>query len=445
MTSERGSFSGKLGFVLTAAGAAIGLGCLWRFPNLVAQYGGGIFIITYVILLAALGVPLFIVEVAIGRKTQTGVLGAFGKLDRRFRFLGYLCLAISMLVQPYYSVLVGHIAKFSYLFVTGQGTTMVEPGFYNEYIATTVDPIIWITIFILISAVVVFFGVQKGLERLCKIILPIEAILLVGLTIYSLTLPGALEGFVYYLTPDFSKFNGEVILAAMGQVFYSLTLGFGIMLTLGSYLTKRVNLVSSAWTTGFFTLFIAFIAGSIIIPVSFISTSGNTALLGSGSIFEALPIIFQTLPLGMIVGSIFFILLTLAAMTANIASLEMMVTAIIDRFGISRLKSVIIMTVYTLVLAIPISLGYGVLDWISIYGMHLLEIFDFISGTILLPISALLICILVGYFTKPHIILDEIKLFSRFKHDKLLISMIKYVCPACIIIILLYGFIGVFI
>lgn len=444
MADERGSFSGKLGFVLSAAGAAVGLGCLWRFPNLVAQYGGGAFIITYIVLLATLGVTLFVVEVALGRKAQTGVLGAFAKLNPKFKLLGYLCLLVCLLIQPYYSVLCGHILKYGVMFATGQGSVLATPGFYAEYSAEIVDPIIYIVIFTILTGAVVFFGVRKGIERLCKILLPLEAILLAALAVYCMTIPGALDGLAYYLYPDFSKFSGELVLVAMGQVFYSLSIGFGVLITFGSYLGKRVNLVNSAWVTGFFTLLLAFIAGSLIIPATFMYTHGNPGIIGSSSIFESLPMIFETLPLGMVIGAAFFILLAFAALTANISTLEVMVTSIKDRFGISRGVSVVIMTLYTLALAIPISLGYGVLDWISINGMNLLDFADYLSGTVLLPIAALLICILVGYFIEPRVIFDELKMFSRFKYERLLIVMIKYVCPICIFIIFIYGLIGSF-
>lgn len=431
-------FSGKIGFILTAAGAAIGLGCIWRFPYLTAQHGGGIFILIYLILLGTLGVTLLITEVAIGRKTQTGVLGAFAQLNSKFTFLGYLCLLVPLLIQPYYSVLGGWILRYAVTFSTGNGAETAVPGYYTSFIAG-LDPVFWMVIFVLLTGVVVLFGVRNGVGRACKVLMPIEVVLLVILAAYCQTLPNALEGMHYYLYPDFSHVSGEGILAALGQVFYSLSLGFGIMLTFGSYLSKKMDLVNSSWVAGFFTLFVAFIAGSLIIPASYIVTEGNPMVLSSGSMFESLPMVFTYMPFGLYMGAAFFVLLTFAALTSNICALEVMVSALKDKFGVSRTKGVVLMTLYTLVIAIPIVLGYGVLGWIDLGGMKLLEIFDFVSGTIIPPIVALCTCLLVGYFLKPEVILDEIKLHSRFKQGRIFLYMIRYFVPVCILIILGYS------
>lgn len=441
MDEDRGSFSGRIGFILTAAGAAIGLGCIWRFPYLTAQHGGGIFILIYLLLLSTLGVTLLVTEIAIGRKTGTGILGAFGKLNKKFTFLGYLCLLVPLIIQPYYSVLGGWILKYAVVFSTRNGAETTAPQYYTTYISS-IEPMWWMVIFVLLTAAVVLLGVRNGVERVCKTLMPIAVILLVVLAVYCLTLPNALEGLYYYLYPDFSNVTGDGILAALGQVFYSLSLGFGIMLTFGSYLSKKVDLVHSSWMTGFFTLVVALLAGSLIIPASYIVTNGNPVALSSGSMFEALPMVFTHMPMGMYMGAAFFVLLTFAALTSNICALEVMVSALKDRFNISRRLGVVLMTIYTLVLAVPIALGYGLLDWIRVGNMRLLEMFDFVSGTILLPVVALLTCILVGYFINPHEILDEIKLSSTFKHDKLFLVMIRYFVPACIIVIICWSVIS---
>lgn len=443
MESDRGSFSGKIGFILTAAGAAIGLGCIWRFPYLAAQYGGGIFILIYFLLLGTLGITLLITEIAIGRKTQTGILGAFSMLNKKFGFLGYLCLLVPLLIQPYYSVLGGWILKYAAIFVTGNGAETAEAGYYSTFIAGT-EPIIWVIIFVIATGLVVLFGVRNGIERACKILMPIEVIMLIILAVYCLTLPGAIDGLWYYLYPNLENISADGFLAALGQVFYSLSLGFGIMLTFGSYLSKKVNIVNSSFIAGFFTLFVAFIAGLLIIPASYIVTNGNPVTMSSGSMFESLPMVFTNMPFGLLMGGAFFVLLTLTALTSNICGLEVLVAALKDRFGISRAKGVILMTLYTLVLAIPIALGYGILSWIGVGSMKLLELFDFTSGTILLPVVALCTCILVGYFVKKEVILDEIKQASRFKRDRLFLFMIRYFVPACIIVVFVYGILSLF-
>ena len=444
MSEERDSFTSKIGFILTAAGAAIGLSCLWRFPYLAAENGGGLFILTYIVLLAALGVPLLITKVAIGRKTQLGVLGAFKKLNPKFAFIGGLCLTVFGLVQPYYSVLGGEVTKYTFMYFSGQGDAVAQPGYYESFISLIAEPLFWFAVFVLLTGLVCIFGLKNGLERVCKYLMPIEAVILIALSIYCLTLPNAFEGLYYYLAPDFSTFSLNTILVAMGQVFYSLSLGFGIMLTFGSYLSKKINLVHSSWSAAFFTFFISFIAGSVIIPASFLYTNGNPAALGSGSLFSSLPMVFQTIPFGWIIGAIFFLLLFFAAITSNIAALEVVVAAMKDRFNIKRPVTVLFGTIYTLAIGSIICLGYGPLSWIHIGDLYLLEIFDKVSGDFLLPVIALIVCIMAGYFLKRNVILDELKLFTRFKHDKLYIFMIRYFCPICIIIIFVSNIIGAF-
>ncbi|HJJ39080.1 MAG TPA: sodium-dependent transporter, partial [Methanocorpusculum sp.] len=240
MSEERDSFSSKIGFVLTAAGAAIGLSCLWRFPYLATENGGGLFILTYIILLAALGVPLLITKVAIGRKTQLGVLGAFKKLNPKFAFVGGLCLMVFGLIQPYYSVLGGEVTKYTFMYFIGQGDTVAQTGYYETFISLIAEPLFWFAVFVILTGIVCLFSLKNGLERVCKYLMPIEAIILVILTVYCLTLPNAIDGLYYYLAPDFTTFSANTILVAMGQVFYSLSLGFGIMLTFGSYLSKKI-------------------------------------------------------------------------------------------------------------------------------------------------------------------------------------------------------------
>lgn len=438
MSVGRESLSGKLGFILTTTGAAVGLGCLWRFPNLIAEYGGGLFIIVYAILLATIGATLFITETAIGQKTQTGILGAFKKINPKFRFMGGLTLLICFLMHTYCSVIGGQVLSYSALFATGFGESLAQPDFYNSF-TQSFGPLIGVVIYILITSLVVFFGVKKGLERVCKILLPTVLLILIVLIAYCLTLPGAIDGLVYYLQPDFSKFNGELLLAAMGQALYTLSIGIGIVLTLGSYTNKKMDVVNSAYITGLSTLFVAFLSGIFVIPAIYMFTNGHPEIIGSGSIFASLPPIFETMPFGMAIGAIFFILLACAAITSSIASLEVLVLAMEEKFELSRKKAVAIISSIVLVVAIFISLGYGVLSFISFDGMNILEILDHLCGSHLIPISALLMCILVGYCMKSNDLFFELKIFSRYRCDRILRFMIRYVCPVCIVVIFVYG------
>ena len=435
MGEGRAVFSGKLGFVLTAAGAAVGLGCLWRFPFIAPQNGGILFVLLYIVLLLALGIPLLITEMAIGRYAKCGILEAFTKLHPKFAFLGGLCLIAFGLIQPYYSILGGELSKYTFMYFSGQSSALVQDGFFQSFISQTGEPILWLGLFVGVTAIISFFGLNRGVERICKILLPLEACLLVFLMIYCLTLPHALEGLAYFFTPNFETFGANTILAAMGQVFYSLSIGFGIMLTFGSFVEKKISLLSSAWTTAFFTLFIALIASALIIPAGFICTGGNPEILGSGTLFVSLPTVFNVMDFGWVVGAIFFLILTIATLTGNVTTLEVVVTALQDKFGMSRLWAVLIPTIFTFAAGVVISLGYGVLSWIHIGDLHLLEIVDRVLSDYLLPIVVLFICVLVGYYIRKDIIAGEIGFAEGSAYAKVYLFMIRYFCPICIILI----------
>ena len=334
--------------------------------------------------------------------------------------------------------------EVGFLYASGSGELASEAGFYGTYIASNFEPLLWLLFYIVIVAVIVYFGVQAGIERVCKIVMPIEVFLIVILAIDCLSIPGALDGLDYFLAPNFDNFTPDAVLAALGQVFYSLSLGLGVMVTFGSYLSKKVNIIKSSCSTVFFTFLVSMLAGALIVPASSLYTNGNPAAAGSGGIFESLPMVFDMMPFGTVTGGAFFILLALAALTSTIAGFEVIVTALKDRLGFSRLKGVIIMSVYTLILGGFISLGYGALNWIQIGGMYLLEFFDFISGTILMPLMVFFTCILVAYFVKPKVVLDEMDLGPKSVLRKGLWFMLKFVCPACIAIIFITNIIGMF-
>jgi len=437
MDEKRGNFSGKLGFILTAAAAAIGLGCIWRFPTHVAECGGGLSILLYIIFLALFGIPMLILEFAIGRKTGSGAIEAFGKLNPKMKFVGVMAIIAIALIQPYFSVLGGSITKFSVLFLSGQG---LNEGFINSYVLGF-EPIIWTTIFIVITSIVVILGVQKGIERLCKILLPIEALILVGLAIFIFTIPGIGDGIAYYLTPNFSALSPSVILTVMGQVLFSLSLGMGIMITLGSYTSKKENLVSSTVTIAVSTLGVALVAGLIIVPIGFLVTGGDPGILGSGNMFLSMSLLFENMPMGFIVGAIFFVLLFFAALLSNVCGMEALVCAFREKFKWSRVKTVIILTIAILIVAIPISLHNGVLGDITLFGKDLLDLFDYVSGTLILPIVILLTCICVGFCTNTHHVLDEIKLSSKLKVEKPYIFLIRFIIPIVIGLVFIFGII----
>lgn len=443
--NERGLFSSRMGFILAAAGAAVGLGNIWRFPYLAAEYGGGIFLLVYLILVVTLGFTIMITEIAVGRSTGTSVVTAFAKLNRKYTFIGYLSLLVPLIILPYYSLIGGWVMKYAAVYFMGQTDTAAADGFFNWFTSLTVEPILWTLLFVALACIVVVFGVEKGIERANKILMPTLIVMLIGLTAYCLSLPGGMDGLWYYIYPDISKFSAETVLAAMGQVFYSLTLGFGVMITYGSYLAKKTDMEKSVRTIEIFDTGVAFLAGLLIIPAVFVFSGGSPEALGAGPglMFQALPKVFAMMPFGSAVAAIFFVLVAVAALTSCICMLEVPVAVLGDRFGVSRKTASLLVFLFTMALAVPISLGFGMLDWISVAGMSLLDMFDFFSNNILLPIVAILTCIFIGWIVKPKVVIDEVKSSSPFKAERMYVVMVKFIAPICIAAILIYGLLSV--
>lgn len=436
---KRSSFTGKLGFVLAAAGSAVGLGNIWRFPYLAAKYGGGIFLLIYIILAVTFGFALMTAEIALGRKTRLSAIGAFKSLNKKFAFVGYLASLVPIIILPYYSVIGGWVTKYFVLFISGNGINAASNGFFDGFISSSAEPIAWFFLYLGITALVVLFGVEKGIEKVSKIMMPILVILSVFIAIYSVCMPGAFDGVLYYITPDFGKFSVTTVLAAMGQLFYSMSLAMGIMITYGSYMKKDVNLESSVSQIELFDTGIAFWAGLMIVPAAYAFNNGNPEALGKGAglMFDVLPKIFQTMYGGQIIGLLFFLLVLFAALTSSISLMETIVSIFCDKLKIGRKLSCLLVFVLSLLLGIPSALGYGTLDGIKLLGFSFLDFFDFISNSILMPVVAFFTCIFVGYVIKPKTISDEIELSSTFKRKKLFCVVIKYIAPICIILILI--------
>ena len=441
MEKQRDSFSGKLGFVFAAAGSAVGLGNLWRFPYLAAKYGGGIFILVYLVLALTLGFTLMLTEIAIGRKTGTSAVAAFQKLDKRFGFVGYLACIVPFIITPYYCVIGGWVIKYLAAFVTGQVSTAATDNYFTSFIAAPIEPIIWFLIFALLTAVVVIIGVQKGIEKASTIMMPILVVLIVGICIFCVTRPGALDGVKYYLLPDFSAFSPTTVLAAMGQLFYSMSLAMGIMITYGSYMKKDTDLRGSVRQIEIFDTAIAILAGLMIVPSVFVFSGGSEEALGKGPslMFITLPKVFESMRLGGLIGAAFFILVLFAALTSAISLLETNVSIVCDKLHWNRKKGTIIVSIYVIIMGCIISLGFGPLSFITIIGLGLLDFFDFISNSILMPIVALLTCISIGFFIKPQTIIDEVEINKPLKEKKFYILMLKWGAPVCLILILLFA------
>ncbi len=440
MGDNRSSFTGKLGFVLAAAGSAVGLGNIWRFPYLAAKYGGGIFLLVYLVLALTFGYALMTAEIAIGRKTGLSAIGAFKALDKRFSFIGYIGATVPMIILPYYSVIGGWVTKYLFAFVSGSAPTAeASDAFFGAFIAQVNEPVLWFSVFIGLTAIVVLFGVEKGIEKVSKFMMPVLVVLALGIACYSVCLPGAIEGVKYYLLPDFSKFSVTTVLAAMGQLFYSMSLAMGIMITYGSYMKKEVSLESSVQQIEWFDTGIAFMAGLMIIPAVFVFSGGNAEALGKGPslMFVMLPKVFATMPGGTIIGAAFFILVLLAALTSSISLMETVVSILQDKLKLGRKTACLIVFLFCVLLGLPSSLGFGVWSNILFFGkMTFLDFFDFISNSVLMPIVALLTCIFIGYILKPKAIIDEVELSGAFKRKGLFVFVIKYFAPICIVLIL---------
>lgn len=438
MEKKRSSFSGKIGFVLAAAGSAVGLGNLWRFPYLAARYGGGIFLLVYLILAVTFGFTLMTAEISLGRKTGLSAIGAFQKLNKKYSFIGYLAALVPIIILPYYSVIGGWVIKYFSAFISGQTQAAAQDGYFEAFIGQTGQPIMWLAIFVLATAVVVFLGVEKGIEKASKALMPLLVLLTVGIAIYSVCLPGAWEGLVYYVKPDLKHFSFTTVVAAMGQLFYSMSLAMGIMITYGSYMKKEVNLEKSVTQIEFFDTGIAFFAGMMIVPAVFVFNGGDGAAInaGPGLMFVTLPKVFDSMPMGTVVGALFFVLVLFAALTSSISLMETIVSIVQDKLHWGRRISTIVVTLFTLAVALPSSLGFGHWSGIQPLGMSFLDFFDFISNSILMPIVAFLTCIFVGFVVKPKTVIDEVKINSSFRREKLFVIMIQYIAPVCLIIIL---------
>ena len=444
---QKSGFSSRIGFVLAAAGSAVGLGNLWRFPYLAAKYGGGSFLLVYLILTVTFGFALMITEIAIGRKTGKSALYAFSDLDRNSGFIGVLASAVPIIILPYYCVIGGWVVKYAWAFVTGSGSAAATDEYFGEFISQTGEPILWLGIFILATMVVILLGVNKGIENISKVLMPLLVILSVVIAVFVVTRPGAGAGIAYYLKPDLSKISANAFLAALGQLFYSMSLAMGIMITYGSYLKKDANIEHSVRNIEIFDTGIAFLAGLMIVPAVFVFSGGNEASLKAGPtlMFITLPKVFDGMAGGHIIGAVFFVLVLFAALTSAISLMETVVSIFVDKTNKSRRFITICVTIYTIVMAIPSSLGFGVLSGISIKGMSILDMFDFVSNSILMPVVALLTCLFVGFVVNPKTVIDEVESSSHsYKSKKVYEILIKYVSPILIILILISSILNAF-
>lgn len=439
MEKKRGSFTGGLGFVLAAAGSAVGLGNLWRFPPLAAKYGGGIFILVYIVLAVTFGFALMTTEIAIGRKTGSSPVMAYEKLCRRFKFLGYLAASIPVIILPYYCVIGGWVLKYMTVYVQGLHGQAAGDEFFAEFIGSPVSPLIFFAVYLTATWVIVMGGVEKGIEKISRVMMPLLVLLSIGICVYILTLPGALEGVKYYLLPDFSKFSLKTICAAMGQMFFSMSLAMGIMVTYGSYTKKEISLTKSVNQIEIFDTVVALLAGLMVVPAVYIfSGEAGMSSSGPGLMFVTLPKVFGQMAGGRVIGFLFFVLVLFAALTSSVSVMEAIVSVLMERFGLSRKTACTGTLVFALAVGIPVSLGNGIWSWIRILGMDLLTFFDYLSNSVLMPLVALFTCIMVGWVIGTKTITDEVtRNGETFGRKKVYDIMIKYIAPVFLVIILI--------
>lgn len=460
MDEKRNSFSSTLGFVLAAAGSAVGLGNIWRFPYLAAKDGGGLFLVVYIVLALTFGYTLMMSEVSIGRKTKQSCLTAYGELHKKSGWIGIFASIVPFMILPYYAIIGGWVLKYATAFCTGQGKAAAGDDYFVGFITSQFSPIVFDLIFLGATAFIIYRGVNKGIEAISKVLMPALLIVVIGIAIFAVTIKGSdgrtgLQGLTVLLVPDLTGMTLKdifiVVLDAMGQLFYSISVAMGIMVTYGSYFKDESNLVKSVNQIEFFDTMVAFLAGVMIIPpvYAFMGRETMESTAGPSLMFVALPKVFAEMGfIGNIVGAVFFIMVLFAALTSCISILEAVVASLIDRFGWKREKATLIETAVAMGLGVLICLGYNLLYFeVKLPNgstAQLLDIFDYISNNLLMPIVAISTCVFVGWILKPKTIIDEAtKNGERFGRKRLYIVMVKFVTPVLLFVLLL-GSMGVY-
>lgn len=459
MEKKRNSFSSSIGFVLAAAGSAVGLGNIWRFPYLAAKDGGGLFLVVYIVLALTFGFTMLVTEVAIGRKTKQSSLTAYGKLHKKSGWIGGIATLVPFMILPYYSIIGGWVLKYCVVFCTGQGVEATTDGYFTGFITGYAEPIVYTFIFLAAVGLVIFIGVNKGIESLSKILMPVLLIIVIAIAVFSLTIQGAegrtgMDGFAKYVIPNVEGMGFKdvftVVMDAMGQLFYSISVAMGIMVTYGSYFKDESNLMKSVNRIEIFDTAVAFLAGVMIIPAVF-AFMGEEGLqnAGPGLMFVALPKVFAAMGwIGNIVGAVFFIMVFFAALTSAISIFEAVVSSFMDKLNWTRRKSTIVEGIVAITLGVLICLGYNALYFElplpNGTTAQLLDLFDYLSNNIFMPVVAIGTCILIGWIVKPKVIIDETtKNGEKFGRKTLYIVMIKFIAPVLLFLLLLGSF-GVF-
>lgn len=437
----RGKFSGRIGYVLAVAGSAVGLGNIWRFPYLAAKYGGGMFLLVYLILMLTFGYVMIMSETTLGRMTKKSPVGAFGTFGKKksLKFGGWINAVIPMLIVPYYSVIGGWVLKYLFEYLRGNSETLAKDGYFTGFITSSGKVEFWFFVFAVLVFAVILAGVKNGVERVSKVMMPMMIVLAVVVAVYSVTRPGAVEGIKYFLIPNLEHFSMMTVVAAMGQMFYSLSIAMGILYTYGSYIGKEVDIEKSTTQVEVFDTGVALLAGLMIIPSVFAFSGGDMETLQAGPslTFITLPKVFSSMGVGTVVGIVFFLMFLFAALTSAISLLETSVSTLEDELHWKRWKCCLLMAGVMLVIGTASSMGYGVWDSVRILGMQFLDFFDFLTNSVMMPIAAMMTSIFVSKVVGIDRIEEEIRHGeAAFRRKKIFVVMIKYLCPIFAMIIL---------
>ena len=439
--SKRSAFSGKIGFVLSAAGASVGLGNIWRFPYLAAKYGGGIFLLVYILLAVTFGYTMIVAETALGRMTKkspVGAYAAFGKGKGR-AVGGWINAIIPILIVPYYSVIGGWVIRYLADYISGHGSELAQDGYFSGFISSGLSAEVCFLIFTIFTLVIIFAGVRNGVERVSKLMMPVLVVLSVIIAVYSVTRPGALAGVKYFLVPNVANFSWMTVVTAMGQMFYSLSIAMGILVTFGSYMKEDVSIEESTENVEVFDTAIAIMAGLMIIPAVFSFSGGDPDTLQAGPslMFITIPKVFESMGFGHVVGVLFFLLVLFAAITSSIALTESAVSTFEDELGWNRQKATGCIGVIMVALGSLSALGYGPLAGVTVFGMQFLDFFDFLTNSVMMPIAAIATCLLVSRVVGVEKIAEEVTVDGKpFRRKKIFNFMIRYLCPVFAAIIL---------
>lgn len=436
--SARGNWSGTYGFIIAAIGSAVGLGNIWRFPYLAGMNGGGAFVLLYLVMAVFVGVSLLVAEQALGRYAATSPYGAFHSIHSKFGFVGTIAILANFLILSFYSMIGGWVIYYLFGSVIAPHTLTAE-GF-QTFSTSTVLPLLSQFAFMALTGFFVWRGISKGIEWGNRIMMPLLFLMLGLIVIRSLTLPGAMEGVRFFFRADFSKINGSTVISALGQVFFSMSVGFGIMLTYASYLGKDTPLSRSSWLIAMSNSLVAVLAGLAILPAVF--SFKMEPEQGPGLLFVVIPEIFRQMSGGYFFGILFFLLVFFAALTSSISILEVPVSYLVDERKLSRKKSVIVASLIISVLGVFCTLSMGsTLGWFKVYEMGIFDLLDFVSNNMLLPVGGLMLCIVIGYVWKPEKVLKEITQDGKhpFLGKEIWPFLIKYLVPLAIVVILISG------